>query len=798
MPGDFKATEVSPWLICKNRNEVVDGNFGIVIRHDGVPQGRINIGGGRENAHVVEASRSLKLESWNHLALSYDDDTFRFFTNGQLAGEKKIGKKRQPTQGGLAFGRRQDNSGSGYRFRGVVDEIRLYDRALTIQELRLHYVKPEVERPALKPIGEWRFSENGQASMTKLSEQWKEMAMEVKLNTEKGSLQSRWELPEGEVVTGSKWRVTSLAVNPITFQKEPAKSGVTVRASEVGTGTERPVEYDQSIGWHRVNLDGIEPTNPPGIEGPSNDAIERVKLFLSNTTNEEQVARLMFEKTARGFRQRIGTPITGISAILRDKNGNPTGIPVQLSKNWHNHSEGGMYSGQWFHGISQIRLPPAREIELELVLVYGHWGGVPAASHSQLSLVGWGGNQLWDQSALGAWGESICFNPEQTQAKCTITDVRPLMVHSMGDGRPWSWTSNVGGGDFFRLFNPSGERIPHAAMRTTYHRQGPCLTEVNYAGRVGGGLHHSTTVSLARSDDLVRGTYRIRLDVKKATDFSRFVIFQIGADTYSSTSEKKMAIGNETGLLREWDTQWGGDNYKTKPMECTGRIPWVSLHEGVPRENQKPGPIANRGIVIRDWKARLGGQDNASPWMAERGVKLGGKNISSTLDILPPPGVTRLEPGDFVEATIEHIIVPQFAKDYYGPNETLKAALSKHENTWRMIRREAVGNDRKVKMKVGTLERRHPDIRIKSGDDSAHFELTGGIGYVPITFFGLRFNSGYHLKIDGLLVDQSVHGNDFWQTDFDPVTGTWSRTYNFPIYDRHPHELRLSRKALQK
>ena len=218
-------------------------------------------------------------------------------------------------------------------------------------------------------------------------------------------------------------------------------------------------------------------------------------------------------------------------------------------------------------------------IELELTLAYGHWGGVAAASHAQLCLIGWGSNQLWDQSALGAWGESICYEPDQVQANCTITDVRPAMVRSDGKEERWGWTSNVGGGDFFRLFDPAGNRVAHAAMRTTYHRQGPCLTEVTYAGRIGAGITHATTVSLARTDDIVRGVYRLRLDVNKATDFSRFVIFQIGADTYNSTRERKMALGNESGLVKEWDTQWGGNTYRTAPMECTGRIPWASLHE---------------------------------------------------------------------------------------------------------------------------------------------------------------------------------------------------------------------------
>ena len=80
------------------------------------------------------------------------------------------------------------------------------------------------------------------------------------------------------------------------------------------------------------------------------------------------MTRLMFEKTASGFRQHIGSSLTGISAILRDMEGNPTGIPVQLSKNWHNEPEGGVYGNAWFHGISQMRLPAGGTVDLELTL----------------------------------------------------------------------------------------------------------------------------------------------------------------------------------------------------------------------------------------------------------------------------------------------------------------------------------------------------------------------------------------------------------------------------------------------
>lgn len=617
--------------------------------------------------------------------------------------------------------------------------------------------------------------------------------MEVTLHTDRGTLTQRKPVSEANNRPDEQWREIALTLDPTSFLPESDTSSVSVTATEIAKGTSRRVDFEAVGGWHRIDLDGIIPIVPIDKTRNQNDAIERLKIVLSNPDAKEHVARLLFAKERGGIRQPIGSSITGVSAMLRDSMGKPTGIPVQLSKNWHTKPEGGLYAGTWLHGFSQVRLPPGTTLELELTINYGHWGGVPAASHVQLCLIGWGSNQHWSQSAIGAWGESICIEPDQAQANCTITDMRPLMVNAGDDAERWKWTGNVGGGDMFRLFNSAGGRIPHSAMQTIYHRHGPCLTEVSFAGKLGPGITHASTVSLSRGDDIVRGIYRLRMDVHQPVDFSRFVIFQAGADTYNYTGERKMAIGNETGLTKEWDTQWGNNTYRTSPLECTDRVTWASLHNAVPRELERFGAWANRGFVIRTWKAQLGGKD-ASPWLAERGVKIG-RNDSSTLDILPPPNVTGLLPGDFVETTIEHIVMPQFARYYYGPNEDLKAALKRDENTWKMIQREANGNDRQVEVTAGTLLHLWPDIRIDAIDDVASFKLHGGLAYVPVTVTGLTSNHDYILTVDGVRVDQSVHGNDFWQNDYDPATRRWSRTYNLPVSDDRVHSIHFNRSS---
>lgn len=776
-PEYSEATGASPWLVCKSLNENVDGNYGVLLSN-GKATARINVGGGTENQFKIESPKPFEINAWNHFALSYDGSKFVFHQNGQAAGEQSIDKARTLEIRPLIFGRRADGHGDGRHFTGAIDEVQFYDKALTSQQIKHKFHHPEKGLPSLEPAAEWGFDTEGKSSQTRPLENWEQASMEVTFQSGDETI-SRRHLINDASSWESDWEEIGVSINPlVTDLAKP--SPLSVGAIEKSNRSELPVEYDKTRSWHRINLDQIEPIVPDGKkEGIENDAIERIELTLANPTDEVQTARLLFAKSGRGFRQRIGFPITGISAILRDPSGQPTGIPVQLSKNWHNSDEAGPYSGTWFHGFSQLNLPAASSLKLELSIVYGHWGGLPAASHSQLSLIGWGSNQRWDESALGAWGESICYEPDQIQGEATVTDVRPLLLKSKGRGEKYAWTVNVGGADFFRWFDREDNRIPHQDMRATYDRQGPCLTDVTYSGQVTDGVEHSVTVSLGRTNDIVRGTYKLRLNVTKPADFSRIVIFQIGADTYSATGEKKMAIGDASGLLREWETQWGDNTYRTTPFELRGNLPWASLHDSVPRlKPGEKGAWPNRGFVIRSWKARLGGKE-AAPWIAERGVKARGHN-TSTMDLLPPPEVTRLERGDFIEATIEHLVLPKSAKDYYGPNEALRSALTKQGNSWKMVEREARGNNREVTVSKGKLIERYPAVKIKTTNERADFLLKGGLGFTPVTFTELSSPDGWSLLIDGTRLDQSVHGNDFWQTDYDPATETWSLTYNLP------------------
>ena len=528
------------------------------------------------------------------------------------------------------------------------------------------------------------------------------------------------------------------------------------------------VAYDAGQGWHYV---GLRNDRGDGEKSPAgaNNRIERVALTLTNPANRPRVVRLCFGKI-----KALG--ITGISAIIRDTRGDPTGLGVQISKNWHTKKPG-RYKGPWYRGLTMLTVPARTTLKIEYVSVGAHFGGVPAASHAQLCLVGWGSNQLWEEAATGSWGESICFEPDQGQRGGAVLDTRPLMVHAMGNRpkRKWGWTHNVGGADFLVYYDPAGRKQHNSRMKTLYRRNCPVLTEVTYAGRTHDSrLDLQYTASLYRTDDITRGIYRFSYDVRKPTEFKRMVFFQCGGDDYSYTGEKKFAIGGETGLTTEWNTSWGGGVYKTKPIELTGRIPWVSMHQAVRRKDDQ-GSWANRGIVIRSWEAKLGGKP-ARPWAAERGARVRGRD-TSLIDIVPPPGVTKLLPGDYVRAVIEHVVVPQHADGYYGPNENLRAALIKNADTWRMIHREAVGNDLSVTVTVGKPVRTRPTM-VQASSNRAEFTITGGLGYVPITISGLTDYK--HAKLE-------ILSGDKWravgsrQCDYNAESRTWEITCSIPL-----------------
>lgn len=346
-------------------------------------------------------------------------------------------------------------------------------------------------------------------------------------------------------------------------------------------------------------------------------------------------------------------------------------------------------------------------------------------------------------------------------------------------GQVGQWCGNHGGAQFLRYYDSQGTQRRHSRMRTRYARYGPNLAQAVYAGQTeGGAMEFSYSAGLYRSDDYSRGVHRFRMDVKSDFTFSRLVFYQQAADTYAYGNGGLLAYGNATNAtpLRQWTATPGLNGNVGVPVELAGPMPWAMTLNCVTESSYTP---ANRGFVIRSWRARLNGVDEVRPFLVERSTA-----GASIFDVVPPPGVTALRAGDYVEAEIVRFYVPRFAQDYYGPNQNFRRALTNYPDSYELALREAAGNHLAVTVLWGALEHTFP-IQIAATNNRAGFSVQGGLGSVPVTLTDL---SDYRdpvieEKVGELWVriDQAVHGNDFWQTDFNAERGAWEVTYNLNL-----------------
>lgn len=543
--------------------------------------------------------------------------------------------------------------------------------------------------------------------------------------------------------------------------------------------------YDRKMGWYKLGLrnDFIK-----GKREDLHNRIERVKLVIENKNSEKVTARLNFAKDNDVY------AIEGISAMIRDKDGYPTGLPVQLVKNWHNGDNNELYRGPWYHGLTTLLIPANGKVELEYTAANAFWGGVPAASHAQLCLVGWGSNQLWEEAAIGAWGENICYEPDMLQAQAAVLDVRPLNLISP-QGNKWGWTSNVGGADILHIKDSNGKRVWHTGVKMQAERNCPNLTAVTYSGTLFEGKANFTyTASIGRSDDMTRGIYKIGMNVIDDVEFSEFDVFQLGASTYHYASSGEIAVGNECGLINKWDAN---NNKKQSPFEPSGElkggIPWVSMYESsidffgtFGASNQMSYYPADRGFVLRKWESKLNGKTTVTPLWKERTALIDHHGTPcSIMTITLPDYCKSLSKGDYIEAEVEMFIVPMKEEHYYGANTAFRKALkSSVKSPWKMAYREAKGNNLSVVVRKGKLLSSYPVV-ISSHNNEAIFQITGGIGYVPLSVKGLTDYKRPSLYVKDhdkwTLIDQSVHGNDFWQIDFHSNDKTWEITYNLDL-----------------
>ena len=313
-------------------------------------------------------------------------------------------------------------------------------------------------------------------------------------------------------------------------------------------------EYDGMLG--DIVINGRAPVYDVKQE-TGRDMADRVYIAVENTSPYEVCVPLVFYRK---------TTATGISAVLR-REGNDgaygvmSGIPVQISKNWHtDKAHPTLYEGPYERFTAMVRIAPLSRAKFEMTIYHSNFGGVNSASYSQLSLVGWGCYSIWQESALGNNGESVCYEPEGPQCDgAMIDDMRPLMNVSPSFSNQWDWTENIGGGNFL-TYEVDGVKAYQKNVHTSYRSYGPGMTDISFSFVTGdGAIEANVTQNMGRTDDIVRTYYNISYKVLKDVEFSRLALFSLGADHYniSPTSNELRYGAAEVPQIRIADTGAG-------------------------------------------------------------------------------------------------------------------------------------------------------------------------------------------------------------------------------------------------
>jgi hypothetical protein len=101
--------------------------------------------GGFSEATAITACQPAPLpaNTWTHLAVTYDGSTLTLYRNGVAVVTSNFSGALSPSTGTLQIGASQ----YGEYFQGLIDEVRIYNRALSVAEIQTIYQQESVTQP---------------------------------------------------------------------------------------------------------------------------------------------------------------------------------------------------------------------------------------------------------------------------------------------------------------------------------------------------------------------------------------------------------------------------------------------------------------------------------------------------------------------------------------------------------------------------------------------------------------------------------------------------------------------------
>ena len=122
-------------IVEKGKGGYADGDyslqgsaFKLYVDNLGYPGGYMSLG------------YSYAEDVWNHVAATYDGTYMRVYVNGAEKANRNIGSHTIDTSGlYLGIGRKVTNPPNWYPFNGTIDDVRIYNHALSAAQIQQHY-----------------------------------------------------------------------------------------------------------------------------------------------------------------------------------------------------------------------------------------------------------------------------------------------------------------------------------------------------------------------------------------------------------------------------------------------------------------------------------------------------------------------------------------------------------------------------------------------------------------------------------------------------------------------------------
>lgn len=141
------AFSISVWC-CFDRDAKLEGWNSAILSQDGHFNNRV-FQLSTYNANIVfhlflkgadlQMNSTVHEDYWYHIAITYENDTFKLYKNGMFISESK-GKLTPCDEEPLFIGRKSTDE-PYFFFKGKIDDVRIYERALEVEEVNALFLE---------------------------------------------------------------------------------------------------------------------------------------------------------------------------------------------------------------------------------------------------------------------------------------------------------------------------------------------------------------------------------------------------------------------------------------------------------------------------------------------------------------------------------------------------------------------------------------------------------------------------------------------------------------------------------